>query len=339
MIILGIETSCDEASVAILKDDRTLVNVISSQWVHEKFGGVVPELASRAHLRMLPKILDAAIQKSGLQLGDMDAIAVTAGPGLIGAVLVGLNFAKGLAIQQNIPFVGVNHMEGHIYANFLDGQTPQLPLLAIVVSGGHTQLVIMRDHGDYKIIGKTRDDAIGEAYDKTAKVLGLGYPGGPEIDKRAATGDESFLTLPIGRIKDNPFDFSYSGLKTAVMQAVRKLNDKERAARMNDICASFQKAATEAVLTRAKKAMEKYQLKNVVLAGGVAANSRLRNELLQLGNDHGWQVGIPKMAYCMDNAAMIARAGLEALNTNQFSSLRQNAWASKSMEESIVEQT
>jgi len=327
MIVLGIETSCDETSIAVIEGDSVLSNIISSQWVHQKFGGVVPELASREHVKLIIPVLKDALLKSGLTLTDVDAIAVTTGPGLIGAVMVGLNFAKGLAMALQIPFIGVNHMEGHIYSNFLSNPGLEPPMLAVVVSGGHTQLVLMREHLQYEIIGTTRDDAVGEAFDKVAKLLGLGYPGGPIIDELARQGNENAIPFPGGNIKGYPLDFSYSGLKTAVLYHVQKLSREEVEKNLADICASFQKAATNSILKRTEKAMKMNDISTVVLAGGVAANSRLRHQLLQMGEKMGWVVSIPDMEYCMDNAAMIARAGLQRLQNGEHSSLTQKPFA------------
>lgn len=337
MIVLGIETSCDETSVAVIEDNRVLSNIISSQMIHEKFGGVVPELASREHIRLITVVMRQAIEQSGVNLSQIEGIAVTAGPGLIGAVLVGLNFAKGLAISLRIPFVGVNHMEGHIYANFLTDPDLTPPLLAIVVSGGHTQLVHMEGHLKYHILGSTRDDAVGEAFDKAAKILNLGYPGGPQIDELAKKGNPDKIVFPQGRIKDHPYDFSYSGLKTSVMTYVGKKSSEELEAARNDICAGFQKAAIMAIVKRAQKAMKEFGLKTVVLAGGVAANTLLREKILSLGRENGWHVGVPDMAYCMDNAAMIARAGLQRLQSGYQSPLTQKAYSAMPLHNDITE--
>jgi N6-L-threonylcarbamoyladenine synthase len=335
MLILGIETSCDETSAAVIEDDKVYSNIISSQWVHRQFGGVVPELASREHVRLITEVTREALSKAGKELEQMDGFAVTAGPGLIGAVMTGLNFVKGLSLAAGKKFIGVNHMEGHIYGNFLTTPDIRFPLLAIVVSGGHTQLVVMKEHLKYEIVATTRDDAVGEAFDKVAKILKLGYPGGPLIDKLALKGDENAIRFPRGRIKGHPLDFSYSGLKTAVLNYVNKLTDEEIKEQLNDICASFQKAAIESLLDRAVVVMEKYNLKTVLLAGGVAANSRLRNRILELGETNGWRVSIPDMQYCMDNGAMIARAGLQRLKMGQSSKLTQNAFASLPLTEEM----
>ena len=338
MKVLGIETSCDETSVAVIEDNTVLSNIISSQWIHEKFGGVVPELASREHIKLITRVLKDSLEESRTTLEGIDGIAVTAGPGLIGAVLVGLNFAKGLSLALEKPFIGVNHMEGHIYSNFLSKPDLEPPLLSIVVSGGHTQLVIMEDHLQYKILGSTRDDAVGEAFDKVGKILGLGYPGGPQIDAKAQMGDPDAIPFPEGRIKNHPYDFSYSGLKTSVLNYAQKLEPQELEKQMNDICAGFQKAAINAIIKRAVKAMQEYELKTIVLAGGVAANSRLRSEVLRLGEENSWNVGIPDLAYCMDNAAMIARAGLQYLKSGTTSQLTQKAFASIPLTHKITDQ-
>jgi len=244
-VILGIETSCDETSAAVLRGETLLSNVIASQAVHVQFGGVVPELASRAHLRKIVPIVEEALERAHLTLDDVDAVAVTAGPGLVGALLVGVNYAKGLVIAQKKPLVGVHHLEGHIYSNFLSHSQLQPPLLVLIVSGGHTMLVGMKDHLNYRTLGSTRDDAVGEAYDKVAKILGLGYPGGPVIDRLAQQGDPNFVTFPKGLEKGTTFDFSYSGLKTAVLNFVRSLDEATLKAHLADVCAAFQKAAID----------------------------------------------------------------------------------------------
>ena len=339
--IIGIETSCDETSASVIKNDQVLSNIVSSQEIHEKFGGVVPELASRAHIKIITKIIEAAIKKAGIVRRELDGIAVTYGPGLIGAVLVGLSFAKGLAQSLNIPFIGINHIEGHIYGNFLSNPQISFPHLSLVVSGGHTQLVFMPEHLKYQIIGKTRDDAVGEAFDKGAKLLGLGYPGGPLIDKLAKSGNDDFHHFPRAFLKDSAYDFSYSGLKTSLLVYLGSKDKNEIEKNISDICASYQKAAIEVLVKKTILAAKEYRVKSVGVVGGVAANSLLRewmaNEVKRLNIDFF----LPDFQYCTDNAAMIARAGLQRLNTglssnpdlNAFPSLKLNASTSIGAEE------
>ncbi len=326
--ILGIETSCDETSAAVITPQKVLSNVISSQEIHLQFGGVVPELASRAHLKKIIPIVDQAISRAQIKFSQLDGIAVTNGPGLIGALLVGVNYAKGLSLGLKIPFRGVNHIEGHIYGNFLDGSQIQMPFICLIVSGGHTQIVLVQDHANYKILGETRDDAVGEAFDKVAKLLNLPYPGGPEIDKRATEGNADYVSFPRAMMKNNNLDFSYSGLKTAVLNFVREHGEKFVSDRLNDICASFQKAAVEVLVKKTVQAARTYQIRNIALAGGVAANSLLRSWMQEQAGNFNLNVYFPPMKYCTDNAAMIARAGYEHLRKSRVSSLDINAFPS-----------
>jgi N6-L-threonylcarbamoyladenine synthase len=326
--IIGIETSCDETSAAIIHGNRVLSNIVSSQEIHEKFGGVVPELASRAHIKIITKIIDAAIQKAGIEKKELDGIAVTHGPGLIGAVLVGLNFAKGLSQSLNIPFIGINHIEGHIYGNFLSNPEISFPHLSLVVSGGHTQLVFMSEHLSYKIIGKTRDDAVGEAFDKGAKLLGLGYPGGPLIDKLAQTGDDQFHKFPRAYLKGDNYDFSYSGLKTSLLVYIRSKESDFVEKNISNICASYQKAAIEVLVNKTILAAREYQVKSVGVVGGVAANSLLRNWMADEVIKSGKEFYQPEIQFCTDNAAMIARAGMERINAGSTSEFDLNAYPS-----------
>ncbi len=325
-LILGIETSCDETSAAIIQGDRVLSSVISSQMVHLQFGGVVPELASRAHLRKIVPIVNQALQDAGLELNDIQAIAVTNGPGLVGALLVGVNYAKGLAMALDIPFVGVNHIEGHIFGNFLDGAEIPYPFLCLVVSGGHTQIVLVNEPLNYRIVGKTRDDAVGEAFDKVAKLLKLPYPGGPEIDRRAADGDPDYVKFPRAMMKNGNFDFSYSGLKTAVLNFLQERSEQQVQAHLNDICASFQQAAVEVLVKKTVEAARTFQIRHLALAGGVAANSLLRRWMQEEAARFHLQVHFPPLKYCTDNAAMIARAGREHLLRGVRSTLELNAY-------------
>jgi len=332
MNILGIETSCDETSAAVLSGDVVLSNVVSSQAVHLQFGGVVPELASRAHIRKIVPIVDEALQNAKTTLSQIDGIAVTYGPGLVGALLVGVNYAKGLAMVLKKPFVGVNHIEGHIYSNFIENKNWSPPFLCLVVSGGHTLIVLVQDHLQYRIIGKTRDDAVGEAFDKVAKLLDLPYPGGPQIDQLANEGDPSFVKFPRALMKEKTFDFSYSGLKTAVMNYLKEIPEQEIRKNLSNICASFQQAAVEVLVRKTIEAARTFQINKIGVCGGVAANSLLRKWMTDEAAEYHLTVNFPALKYCTDNAAMIARAGLERLNQGYQASLNLNAYPSLQLE-------
>jgi N6-L-threonylcarbamoyladenine synthase len=332
-IILGVETSCDETSAAILSGNKVAANIVSSQEIHAQFGGVVPELASRAHIRMITGIVEKAVSLAKIDKKDLTGIAVTHGPGLVGALLVGLNFCKGMSQALNIPYVGVNHIEGHIYGNFLSNPKITFPHLCLVVSGGHTQLVLMNNHLEYQIIGKTRDDAVGEAFDKGAKILGLGYPGGPMIDKLAQEGDDSFHNFPRAYLKGENLDFSYSGLKTSLLVYIKNKDEQFLDQNLKNICASYQKAAIEVLINKTIFAAKKYSIASIGIVGGVAANSLLRTWLIQESAQNGWKCFVPDFQYCTDNAAMIARAGLERLSRNIASEPDLNAYPSLKLEE------
>ncbi len=325
-MILGVETSCDETSVAVLRGEELLSNIIASQAVHVQFGGVVPELASRAHLRKIIPIANEALSQAGVTIKEIDVVAVTAGPGLVGALLVGVNYAKGLALATGKPLIGVHHLEGHVYSNFLSHPEVEPPMLVLIVSGGHTLLVGMKAHLQYRVLGSTRDDAVGEAYDKVAKILGLGYPGGPIIDRLAQQGDPNFVAFPKGLEKDESFDFSYSGLKTAVLNYVRRVGEAAVKDHLADICASFQKAAIDILVEKTIRAARTFGFRTITVAGGVAANSYLRQALRQAGEAYHLNVYSPAMAFCMDNGAMIARAALERLRHGYISDLALNAY-------------
>ncbi|ONN27414.1 protein kinase [Thermosipho affectus] len=305
MIVLGIETSCDETSVAILKDGKILSNIVSSQVeIHKKFGGVVPEVAARHHLSNLPIIFKTAIKKANISLKDIDLIAVTQGPGLIGALLVGISFAKGLALKLNKPIFGVNHIIGHVYANYITYPELTPPFIVLMVSGGHTEILkVTKDK--IEVLGKTLDDAAGEAFDKVARILGLGYPGGPEIEKIAKFGNENKFNFPKPLYNSKDYNFSFSGLKTSVLYTVRKLDNIPVA----DIAASFQKVVTEILLHKTFKAAQEKDIHTVVLAGGVAANKYLRKKAQEKAQKLGINILIPPLDFCTDNAAMIAMAG------------------------------
>lgn len=311
MTILGIETSCDDTAAAVLTDGRVQSNVISSQHdIHADFGGVVPELASRDHQRLMVPVVRQALDDAGCRADDLDAVAVTHGPGLPGSLMVGLTFAKALARGRDLPLIGVNHLEGHLYSVDLATPAPPRPYLCLIVSGGHTQLVRVGPNFDHTILGQTRDDAAGEAFDKVAQLLDLGYPGGPAIDRLARDGDPAFHDFPRTRLEDN--DFSFSGLKTSVLYYLRDLGD-DKEAFLNDhradICASFQQAVIDVLVGAVCDAAEATGAEHVAVVGGVSANSALRASIHDAGDHNGFAVYLPDMAYCMDNAAMIARAG------------------------------
>lgn len=320
MIILGIETSCDETSAAVVADGRrVLSNIIASQMdLHAPFGGVVPEIAARRHIECIGFIVDEALAKAGVELADIDAYAVANGPGLAGALLVGLNYAKGLAFVQKKPLVGVHHIEGHVCANFLDGDLSP-PFLSLVVSGGHTLLLAVEDFDTYRVVGSTRDDAAGEAFDKIARVLGLPYPGGPEIDK-ISRGVVPTIAFP--RAKVDGFDFSFSGLKTAVLQYTRKQENVDVA----DIAASFQEAVVDALAKNAVAAAVSEGLDTIALAGGVACNFALREKMRGACAEKGLRLVMPAPVYCTDNAAMIASRGYFALRAGKADGLNLNAF-------------
>ncbi|MCU0270120.1 MAG: tRNA (adenosine(37)-N6)-threonylcarbamoyltransferase complex transferase subunit TsaD [Acidimicrobiales bacterium] len=303
--VLGIETSCDETAAAVVVDAHHVVSsVVSSQVdLHARFGGVVPEIASRAHVELLAPVVAQAMIEAGVD-GDVDAVAATVGPGLIGSLLVGVSAAKTLALVWGVPFVGVNHLEAHLYASFLEEPDLPLPVVVLLVSGGHTLLVLMEAHGRYRLLGGTIDDAAGEAFDKVARFLGLGYPGGPAIDRVATQGDPAAIAFPRA-IPDEAYDFSFSGLKTAVINHVRKHPEVVTA----DVAASFQEAVVDVLVTKTLAAAQQHGASGICLAGGVAANSRLRERVLDTCVQHGLHPFLPSPSMCTDNAAMVAAAG------------------------------
>ena len=324
--ILGIETSCDETAVAIVKNGTEIIaNVVASQIEsHKRFGGVVPEIASRHHVEAITLVLEEALENAGLDYADIDAIAVTEGPGLVGALLIGVNAAKALAFAHNIPLVGVHHIAGHIYANRLLTEM-KFPLLSLVVSGGHTELVLMKEHGSFKVLGETRDDAAGEAYDKVARTLKLPYPGGPHIDRLAHEGNDT-LNLPRAWLEEGSYDFSFSGLKSAVINTLHNAQQRRETIRPEDLAASFQSSVIDVLVTKTIAAAKEHGVKQVLLAGGVAANKGLRAALEeQFAAIDGVELVIPPLSLCTDNAAMIAAAGSIAYKKKKFSGYDMNA--------------
>ena len=309
-VILGIESSCDETSAAICADGNMLSNIIANQTIHEAYGGVVPELASRVHQQNIIPAVQQAILNAKVSKNDIDAVAFTRGPGLLGSLLVGVSFAKAFALGKNIPLIEVNHMQAHVLAHFIGKDKPEFPFLCLTVSGGHTQIVLVKGYFDMEIIGQTQDDAAGEALDKTSKVLGLPYPGGPLIDKYARLGNPNAFKFPEPQIPG--YDFSFSGLKTSILYFIRdneKLNPNFVQENMADICASVEQRVVTILLNKLKKAAIAYNIKTVALAGGVSANTGLRAGIKLLAEEQGWESFIPAFEYCTDNAAMIAIAG------------------------------
>jgi len=309
-VILAIESSCDETSASICVDGKILSNVIANQTIHEAYGGVVPELASRVHQQNIVPAVQQSIVNAKISKNDIDAVAFTRGPGLLGSLLVGVSFAKAFALAKNLPLIEVNHMQAHVLAHFIDDPKPGFPFLCLTVSGGHTQIVLVKDYFDMEIVGQTNDDAAGEALDKTSKILGLPYPGGPMIDKYARLGNPDAYKFPEPQIPG--LNFSFSGLKTAILYFIRdntQLNPNFVHDNIADICASVERRIVTILLNKLKKAAQQYGVKDVALAGGVSANTGLRNGLKQLGEKMDWNTFIPQFQYCTDNAAMIAIAG------------------------------
>lgn len=308
-IILAIESSCDETSASVISNGKVLNNIIASQAVHQNYGGVVPELASRAHQQNIAITVDQALRQSGIRKKDLSAIGVTLGPGLMGSLLVGVSFAKGMALALKLPLIGVNHMEAHVLSHFIEEPKPSLPFLCLTVSGGHTQIVLVKDYLTMEVIGETQDDAVGEAFDKAAKLLGLPYPGGPLIDKYAKDGNPNAFKFPETVMPD--LDFSFSGIKTAFLYFLRDniASDPDFIKKnLNDICASLQQHLVKMLLSRLEQASERTGVKEIAIAGGVSANSFLRSSLSNLAVKKNWKVYIPAFEYCTDNAGMIAVA-------------------------------
>ena len=309
--ILAIESSCDETAAAVVRNGReVLSNVIYSQIdLHTVYGGVVPEIASRKHIEKINQVVDKALKDAGLSFDDIDGIAVTYGPGLVGALLVGVSFAKSLSFATGIPLIGVHHIEGHICANYIENKELQPPFMALVVSGGHTHLVKVKDYGEYEILGRTRDDAAGEAFDKVARAIGLGYPGGPKVDKVSKEGNPEAIVFPKAKVNDSVYDFSFSGLKSAVLNYLNQAEMKGEEICVPDVAASFQKAVVDVLVEHTVSAAKEYGFKEVALAGGVASNSGLRAAMEEVCSKNGIKLYRPSPIFCTDNAAMIGVAG------------------------------
>ncbi|MFA7379650.1 MAG: tRNA (adenosine(37)-N6)-threonylcarbamoyltransferase complex transferase subunit TsaD [Bacteroidia bacterium] len=314
--ILAIESSCDDTAAAVLHNGKILANVVAGQEVHRLYGGVVPELASRAHQQNIVPVVDVALQKAGIQKSQLSAIAFTRGPGLLGSLLVGVSFAKAMALALNIPLIEVHHMQAHVLAHFIDEPVPPFPYLCLTVSGGHTQIVRVNSATDMQVLGETIDDAAGEAFDKIAKVMGLPYPGGPLIDQHAQHGNPLAFEFPVSRMPE--YDYSFSGLKTAVLYFLQKQPEGFIAQHLADLCASVQYTIIKQLMLKLKKAVKDTGITHVAIAGGVSANSGLRKALQDEGNTMGWTVYIPAFQYCTDNAGMIAMAAYFKYLANDF---------------------
>lgn len=328
MLILGIETSCDETAAAILKDGGEVISDIlfSQSEIHGRYGGVVPELACRRHIEIIDNVVKSAIDSAGIKASEIDSVAVTQGPGLIGALLVGISFAKAFTYALGIPLIGVNHLEGHLLSIFLEKEEVEMPFVALIVSGGHTNLYYVKGIGDYKLLGHTMDDAAGEAFDKAAKMLGLEYPGGPVIDRLSKSGDPGHIRFPRAYLSKGSVDFSFSGLKTALLNYINSGGQEgskrpDLVQRIPDIAASFQQAIVDVLVDKTILSAARYNVKDIVIAGGVAANKRLRDRMEMRGKDAGLKVHIPRQRYCTDNGAMIAIAGYHYFKKGEFSSL------------------
>ncbi|MBP5426752.1 MAG: tRNA (adenosine(37)-N6)-threonylcarbamoyltransferase complex transferase subunit TsaD [Clostridiales bacterium] len=330
LLVLGIESSCDETSAAVVLNGREILsNVISSQIkIHKKYGGVVPEIASRKHIESIVPVVSDALAKANKTLDDIDVIGVTKGPGLVGALLVGVSFAKAVAFSKKKPLVGVNHIQGHICANFLQHPDLEPPFICLVVSGGHSHIVYVKDYVTFEILGQTRDDAAGEAFDKIARAVGLGYPGGPLVDNMAKKGDAHSIEFPRVYFKDRSFDFSFSGLKTAVLNYINIANQKNESINIYDVCASFQQAVVDVLVENTLRCAKNKKLSTVVLAGGVAANNQLRQKMQDECCKNGYKCYYPLTVLCTDNAAMIASAAYYEYSNNNLSDITLNAYPS-----------
>ena len=310
ILILGLESSCDETAAAVIKNGRTVLsNVISSQIdIHKEYGGVVPEIASRKHIERINTVIEEALKEAGVGLKDLDAIGVTYGPGLVGALLVGVAEAKAICFAADIPLVGVHHIEGHVSANYIENKDLEPPFLCLIVSGGHTHLVVVKDYGEFEILGRTRDDAAGEAFDKVARAIGLGYPGGPKIDKLSKEGNPDAITFPKTKIEDAPYDFSFSGLKSAVLNYINKAKMMNEEFNPADLAASFQKNVVDTLTEKTIHAAKELHIDKVAIAGGVASNSTLRNSMEEACRKEGLRFYHPSPIFCTDNGAMIGVA-------------------------------
>ena len=325
--ILAIESSCDETSAAVVKDGReVLSNIIASQIdTHTKYGGVVPEVASRMHIEVVDAVVKSALEEANMTLEQIDAIGVTYGPGLVGALLVGLQYAKGLSLASKKPLVGVNHIEGHICANYIQHKDLKPPFVSLVVSGGHTFIVHVKDYGEYEVIGQTRDDAVGEAFDKVARAIGLGYPGGPKIDKISKEGNKNAIEFPKAKFHDDTLDFSFSGVKSAVLNYINKCKMKDIEINVADVAASFQKAVVDVLKENVFLTCERRNINKIAIAGGVASNSTLREELMKEGKKKGVEILFPDRILCTDNAAMIGSAAYYEFIKGNIAKLDLNA--------------
>ncbi|MEN9370353.1 MAG: tRNA ((37)-N6)-threonylcarbamoyltransferase complex transferase subunit TsaD [Bacteroidota bacterium] len=319
LIILGIESSCDETSASVCVDGQILSNITATQAIHEQYGGVIPEVASRIHQQNIIPVVDAALAKAKIRKNEITAVAFTQGPGLMGALLVGTSFAKAFALALNIPLIGINHMQAHILAHFIDDPKPSFPFICLTVSGGHTQIVLVKDYFEMEVLGETTDDAAGEAFDKTAKILGLPYPGGPLIDKYAHTGNPNRFQFTEPQIPN--YDFSFSGLKTQILYFVQqnqKSNPNFVAENLADICASIQDRIVSILINKLKKATIDHGIKQISVAGGVSANSGLRKAIEKLAKENNWEFYLPAFQYCTDNAGMVAIAGFHKYHAGKF---------------------
>ena len=327
MNILAIESSCDETAAAVVQDGRkVLSNIISSQIeIHKLYGGVVPEIASRKHIEKVIQVVDEALKEASLTMDEIDAVAVTYGPGLVGALLVGVSAAKSIAFAHNKPLIGVHHIEGHISANYIENEELEPPFLCLVVSGGHTNLVIVKDYGEYEVLGKTRDDAAGEAFDKVARAIGLGYPGGPKIQKISEEGNKDAIAFPRAKVADNPFDFSFSGLKSSVLNYINSCEMKGEEINKADIAASFQEAVVDVLVSHTIAGAKQLGFKKIAMAGGVASNAVLREEMKEACERRGFKFHHPSPILCTDNAAMIGAAAYYDYKKGLISDLTLNA--------------
>lgn len=329
MTVLGIETSCDETSAAVVREGRLLSNSTMVQPFHSDHGGVVPELASRAHQRFIVTIVDEALRKASVEKKDLDAIAAVYGPGLIGSILVGLSFGKAMALGLGLPFIGINHMEAHIFSTMIEEPKPSFPFINLTVSGGHTQLVLVKDYFDHQVLGETMDDAAGEAFDKVAKMLGIGYPGGPIVDSLAAKGNAKAVSFPRPYLEEGSLQFSFSGLKTSVLYYLRKVGFNKTVQRnvqfAADVCASFQAAVVDVLIDKTISAARLTNVKDIAVSGGVSANSELRRRMAAEAKINHLNLFFPKLEYCTDNGAMVALAGYERLRHGIVSDLELTA--------------